>query len=217
MPAVWTSTTWLGINLVVHAGKVDDPGPRGPLARAERCYPRSVDFAAVLGELRSFLDERGCRHALVGGLAMAAYGLPRTTLDLDLVVEGGCQEALVRHLEELGYETLHRSPGYSNHVHGEDARGSVDFVYVRGETAEQLFAEVREVPGPGGRTVPVASPEHLAAMKVLAMKNDPARTFQELGDVRHLIQAAGADRERVREQFARHGLEERYRELEASL
>jgi hypothetical protein len=54
-------------------------------------------------------------------------------------------------------------------------------------------------------------------MKVLAMKNDPARTFQELGDIRHLIAVAGADREAVREQFARHGLEERYRELERIL
>lgn len=176
-----------------------------------------MDFAAVLKELRSFLDERGCRHALVGGLAMAAYGLPRTTLDLGMVVENECQEDLVRHLEELGYETIHRSPGYSNHVHRDAGRGSVDFVYVRDETAERLFGDLRHVPGPGGRTVPVASPEHLAAMKVLAMKNDPARIFQELGDVRHLIQAAGADRERVRAQFVRHGLEERYHELEATL
>lgn len=171
----------------------------------------------VLGELRSFLDEQECRYALVGGLAMAAYGLPRTTLDLDLVVEARCQADLIVHLEGLGYETLHRSPGYSNHVHRDDARGSVDFVYVQGETEEQLFAQVRRVPGPGGRTVPIASPEHLAAMKVLAMKNDPARTFQELGDIRHLIQEAGADRDRIREQFVRRGLEERYRELEASL
>jgi hypothetical protein len=54
-------------------------------------------------------------------------------------------------------------------------------------------------------------------MKVLAMKNDPARTFQELGDIRHLIAVVGADREEIRRQFARHGLENRYRELEATL
>jgi hypothetical protein len=72
-----------------------------------------VDFAAVLASLRAFLEERAWRNALVGGLAMAAYGLPRTTLDLDLVVDGAGQADLVRYLESLGYETLHRSSGYS--------------------------------------------------------------------------------------------------------
>jgi hypothetical protein len=160
------------------------------------------------------LEEKGRRYALGGGLAMAAYGLPRTTLDLDLVVDGESQEELVRYLESIGYQTLNRSAGYSNHVHREPGMGSVDFVYLAGETAEKVFSAAREVPGPGGRPVLVTSPEHLAAMKVLAMKNDPARTFQELGDIRHLIAVAGADRQAVREQLARHGLEERYRELE---
>lgn len=171
----------------------------------------------MLASLRAFLEEKQCPHALVGGLAMAAYGLPRTTLDLDLVVDGTYQDDLLRHMESLGYETVHRSAGYSNHVHPETRRGSVDLVYVRGETSEKLFRHVRHVPGPGGGSVPIPSPEHLAAMKVLAMKNDPGRTFQELGDIRHLITAAGADREAVRAQLVRHGLEERYRELEASL
>lgn len=176
-----------------------------------------MDFAAVLASLQTFLEERGWRYALGGGLAMAAYGLPRTTLDLDLVVDGAAQDDLVRYLESLGYETLHRSRGFSNHIHPESYMGTVDFVYVAGETADKVFAAARRLPGPGGAEVQVPSPEHLAAMKVLAMKSDPARTFQELDDIRHLITAAGADREAVRDQFVRHGLEERYRDLERIL
>ena len=176
-----------------------------------------MDFAAVLSSLQAFLEERRCRYAVVGGIAMAAYGLPRTTLDLDLVVERACQEELVAHMESRGYGTVHRSVGYSNHAHAEGRMGSVDFVYVEGATAEALFGALRQASAPRGGSVPIPSPEHLAAMKVLAMKNDPDRTFQELGDIRHLVVEAGADREAVRQQFVRHGLEERYRELEASL
>lgn len=148
---------------------------------------------------------------------MAAYGLPRTTLDLDLVVDGASQDGLIRHLESMGYETLHRSRGYSNHVHAEASRGSVDFVYVWNETADRLFADTRDVPGPDGHSLPVPSPEHLASMKVLAMKNDPERTFGELSDIRHLVREAGADLASVREQFVRHDLEDRLRELEGIL
>lgn len=163
------------------------------------------------------LDAGDYRWALIGGLAMAAYGWPRTTLDLDLVVEAAAQDDAVEGLERLGYRTLYRSAGYSNHAHPAQERGSVDLVYVRGDTARELFGNCRIVPGPGERGVRVPSPEHLAAMKVLAMKNDPARTFQELGDIRHLLTAAGANRQEVRAYFARHGMESRYRELEATL
>lgn len=176
-----------------------------------------MDFSTVLQRVRSLLDEMGVRYAVIGGLAMAAYGLSRTTLDLDLVVDAPSQEAVIQGMERLGYETVHRSLGYSNHVHADSAMGNVDFVYVEGETADRLFAAIRGVAGPRGSSMPVPSPEHLAAMKVVAMRNDPQRAFQEQSDIRHLITSAGADRDEIRRQYARHGLENRFRELLESL
>lgn len=176
-----------------------------------------MDFSTVLQRVRILLDEAGVRYAVIGGLAMAAYGLPRTTLDLDLVVDAGRQEDVIQGMDDLGYQTVHRSRGYSNHVHGDPALGSVDFVYVEGDTADRIFAGVRRVAGPRGSTIPVPSPEHLAAMKVLAMSNDPHRAFQEQSDIRHLITSAGADREEIRRQYARHGLKEQFEELEETL
>ena len=109
-----------------------------------------MNFAAALGSVQEFLSARGFRSAIVGGVAMAAYGLARTTLDLDLVTESAAQDELVAQLESTGYETLHRSPGYSNHLSSNPALGRIDFVYVAGETAERLFTAARSLPGPGG-------------------------------------------------------------------
>ena len=176
-----------------------------------------MDFARVLESVCGFLDEQEVRYAVVGGLGLAAYGMARTTLDVDLVVDGEAQEELIVFLSGLGYRTLHRSEGYSNHEHPDPDWGGVDIVYVRGETSERLFAGTRTVLGPRGRELPVPRPEHLAAMKVLAMKNDPTRTFQELADIRFLLELPGVDRGEVRGYFERHGLAERYRELEATL
>jgi hypothetical protein len=176
-----------------------------------------VDFARVLESVCGFLDQRGVRYAVIGGLGLAAYGMARTTLDVDLVVDGEAQEELVAFLSRLGYTTLHRSEGYSNHEHADPDWGGVDIVYVRGETSERLFEGARTVLGPRGRELPVPRPEHLAAMKVLAMKNDPTRTFQELADIRFLLELPGVDRGEVRGYFESHGLAERYRELEATL
>jgi hypothetical protein len=176
-----------------------------------------IDFERQLADISGFLEERGYRYALVGALALAAYGLPRATLDLDLAVERRAQDDVVGHLESRGYETLHRSEGYSNHLHPDPSRGRIDFVYVDPATAGELFGAARVFPGPGGRSIPVPKPEHLAAMKALAIKNDPSRIYQDLADVRFLLGLPGGDREEVRRQFVRHGLSKRFDELEATL
>ena len=176
-----------------------------------------MDFVAALETIATFFDEQEHRYALIGGLALAAFGHTRATLDLDLVVDRDCQSEIIDFMESLGFDTLHRSQGYSNHSHADSAMGRVDFVYIQGRTSEELFGGVTLVEGPGGRKVPVPKAEHLIAMKVLAMKNDPERTFQELADIRNLMVRPGVDRKVVREYFKRHNLEERFDELESSL
>ncbi len=176
-----------------------------------------MDFVATLNRIAGFLEERKWRYALVGGLALSAYGGARTTLDLDLAVDGDSQDELIRFMESEGFETLYRSSGYSNHLHSEERWGRVDFIYVRGATRETLFDSAATHGIPGGLEVPVAKPEHLVAMKVLAMKNDPGRTFQELADIRVLLQYPGVDLEEVRQSFEKRGLAKRFDELKDTL
>lgn len=61
--------------------------------------------------------------------------------------------------------------------------------------------------------IPLPKPEHLAALKVLAMKNDPSRTFQEMSDIRFLLTLPGIDRREVEGCFDRYELRNRFDEL----
>ncbi len=167
----------------------------------------------VLEMIAGHLESEGHPVALVGGLGLAALGLPRATLDLDLLVPAEAQGGLIEFMEERGYETLHRSSGYSNHLHPDESLGRVDFVYVRGETRDRVFSSAVEISGPDGIGVLVPLPEHLAAMKVLAMKNDPGRRLQELADIARLLELPGVDREEIQQYFERHGMTEEWREL----
>ncbi len=176
-----------------------------------------MDFERVLGTVIEYLEGEGVPYAVIGGLSMAAYGMPRSTLDVDIVVPAECQEGLLEFLAGLGYEALHVSSGYSNHLHFDTNLGRVDFVYVRGETSQELFETRRWVPGPAGRDVAVLRPELLAAMKVFAMKNDPTRTFRELADIQFLLSLPDVDRKEIEERFEKHGLRERFEELEENL
>ncbi len=172
-----------------------------------------MDFRRVLETVVTFLRKEGYPGALIGGFAMQAHGMSRATVDLDFVVDADAQGKLIAFLESLGYETLYRSSGYSNHLHSDLDLGRVDFVYVRGETRKKLFAGAREVQLHGGLSALVPRPEHLVAMKIQAMKNDPERTLREMADLQYLIGLPGVDNDEVRRYFERQGLLDKYHEL----
>lgn len=176
-----------------------------------------MNFVKVLEHVDALLDSHGWRSAVAGGVALAAYGHPRLTLDLDIVTESGAQDAIVQSFEGAGYATLYRSPGFSNHRHADQEWGRVDFIYVNSETADRLFSGTRELAGPSGRTVRVPRPEHLIAMKVQAMKNAPERTWQEMADIGYLLKVPGTDRAEVHDYFTKAGLSERWDELSRAL
>src|SRR5258706_4576806 len=157
--------------------------------------------------MMEFFEREELQYAVVGGIGLHAYGLSRTTRDLDFVTESRSQEKLVLFLESTGFRTLHLSPAFSNHRSDDAELGRVDFVYVRGETSSKLFSGCRKLPVLPGRECPVPRPEHLAAMKVNAMKNDPARALQDLADVRFLLELPGVDESEIRSYFEREGLE----------
>lgn len=172
-----------------------------------------MDFAAVLKAVDELANKHDLRYALVGGLGLAAYGIVRMTLDIDFIVERAAQDVVVEQIEQLGFETLYRSEGYSNHVHEDPQWGRVDFVYVDGKTADQIFAGAKVFEGPQGLPILVPRAEHLIAMKVLAIKNDASRTLQELADIGALITTGGLDMNEIRQYFVLHGLEERLEEI----
>jgi hypothetical protein len=167
-----------------------------------------MDFEKVLDLISGFFDDRERPWAVVGGLAMVAYGFGRTTLDVDILASGSDQDALVGFLETQGYSTIHRSTGFSNHRSDEPERGQVDVIYVRGATEESLFAAISMKSIGPGRVIPVPSPEHLAALKAFAIRNDPMRVAGELEDIRFLLGLHGIDTEAVHDAIRRYGLEE---------
>ena len=95
----------------------------------------------MLSIVAEFLEREGIAYAVVGAFSLHAYGLGRATMDVDLVAEAGARQRILEFLESLGYETLHVSTGYSNHLHPLPAMGRVDLVYVGGDTGRLLFGQ----------------------------------------------------------------------------
>jgi hypothetical protein len=172
-----------------------------------------LDFERILKEIAGFFEREGLNYAVIGAFALHAYGRSRATRDLDFIADSHAQKKLVAFLEELGYETLHVSSGYSNHVHHSPSMGRLDFVYISGNTSRQLFGSSQKQLVLGEMAVPVPRAEHLAALKVQAMKNDPERTFQEMADILFLMQLPGINKSEIREYFEKQGLADKYDEI----
>jgi hypothetical protein len=176
-----------------------------------------LDFAKVMRAIAQFFGDEGLAYAIIGAFALHAYGLSRATSDLDFVTDCQAQAKLIPFLEKLGYETLHVSSGYSNHVHSDPAMGRLDFVYVSGDTSRQLLGSAKKLHVQGGISVAVPRPEHLAAMKIQAMKNDPERTYQEMADIQFLLRLPGINEEEIMSYFEKQGLLDRYNEIKKIL
>jgi len=174
---------------------------------------RAMNFKNILLNLLQFFNERKIAHALVGAFALKAYGYLRATSDIDFLVRAEDQARIVAHLESIGYETLHCSAGFSNHLHPLAKLGRIDFIYVRGETADVLLSQSRHALILEGISVPVVRPEHLVALKLFAARNDPSRLYAELADIQHIVKLPGLDMEEIRSYFEKYGQLERYYEL----
>ena len=176
-----------------------------------------MDFERVVDAVAAFFERERVHFAVAGGFALHAYGLSRATTDLDFVTDSRVHERLIAFLVSLGYKTLHTSAGYSNHLHPDPALGRLDFIYVSAETSIRLFAAPGATLHFGNRELQVPRAEHLAAMKILAMKNDPGRSLQEMADIRFLLQLPGIKEEEIREYFDKAGLREKYDEIKRSI
>jgi hypothetical protein len=166
----------------------------------------------VIRKIAAFFERSGFPFAVIGAFGLHAYGLSRVTSDLDFVTDFAAQARLIPFLESQGYETLHVSRGYSNHLHSDPLMGRLDFVYVAGVTSHRLFASARIMPVLG-ISLAVPRAEHLAAMKIQAMKNDPKRTLQEMADIHFLLRLPEIDREEIKGYFEERGMMDKYDEI----
>jgi hypothetical protein len=63
-----------------------------------------MNLFAELKNLLSRLDSTGIDYALCGGLAMAVYSYPRSTLDIDLLIEASNLESVQKIAVDLGFQ-----------------------------------------------------------------------------------------------------------------
>lgn len=150
-------------------------------------------IAEVLAALQRALDGAGLRWFLFGAQAAILYGVARLSADVDITVELGSRpnRELVDVLAAGGFDlAVADADGFVEAtrvmplVHR--ASGVPVDVVLAGPGLEEQFLARAERRRVGSATVPVASPEDLIAMKILAGR------ARDLEDVAAIVAAQGA-------------------------
>ena len=172
-----------------------------------------MDAERLLLVLTRACEVAGTRWAVIGGIAMNAYGYARATVDFDIVAEERHRVRLVDALTAEGFRVLHDVEGFTNLLHAEAELGRLDVMWLEPATADRVLDRARSVSDGERVTIRVPAPEHLAAMKVRAIQCQPTRVFRDGADLQHLLSLPGLDHDEVRGYFERAGLADLYRRL----
>ncbi|HYM38648.1 MAG TPA: hypothetical protein VEY12_00690 [Thermoplasmata archaeon] len=162
-------------------------------------------FAAVVRAAERALRAAGADHAFVGALAVAAYGMPRTTSDVDVIVDYGAGNipALAVAFRRFGFrvspEDLRDALAEGSHCTVHDPRSGfhLDLAPASRPAAKDTIRRAIRVRWRGAN-LPIANPEHTVVMKLVYGSD------QDIEDALGILvrQRGRLDRRRMRD-FAR--------------
>ena len=163
-----------------------------------------MDFALIFKFLIENLTRRKIDFALVGGFALQAVGITRTTRDIDLLILSENSPAIKDLMLKHGYELLHESEDVMNFASKKFELGKVDFLLARRKYSVEMLRRAEERSVFGGKfKIKVLKIEDQIGLKVQASSNDPERLYQDMADIQNLIKDnyARLDMQIVREYF----------------
>jgi predicted nucleotidyltransferase len=143
----------------------------------------SASLASACAAIDHRLSERGIAHALIGGLALGAHRVIRTTEDVDFLIDAAREPDVHQFMADLGFETLRRTDDVSNYLLKHQR---VDFIHARRKYSQEMLKRASPV-SLMNLTLPVATVEDVIALKLQERHSDPKRE-QDTPDIHRLVE-----------------------------
>lgn len=175
-----------------------------------------MDFKAVTQNLLSAFETDGIRYALIGGFAMGAWGVPRSTVDIDFLIHRSDLQKVHRILTKMGYTCRYQTENVSQFVSSLEVFGEIDILHAFREISLGMLqrAEDRKI-FKETMSIKVLKVEDLIGLKVQAIANDPSRELIDLADIESLLETycATIDWGIIEEYFALFEFNDQFSEL----
>ncbi|MCA1629861.1 MAG: nucleotidyltransferase [Acidobacteria bacterium] len=163
-------------------------------AEGSRYFMGEGKLHGALGELCSDLDRRGIDYMVIGAVALMAYGYPRFTEDIDLVMTAEGLDTFHRELVGLGDTPAF--PGARKRLRATKSNVPVEII-VAGEYPGDGKPKPISFPVPAEASVEIDGVRVVALEKLVELKLASGMTapdrLKDLADVQELIKARALD------------------------
>ncbi|MDD5132619.1 MAG: nucleotidyl transferase AbiEii/AbiGii toxin family protein [bacterium] len=175
-----------------------------------------MDFEKVLGIIIKRFDEEKVRYGLIGGFAIGALGISRSTVDLDFLVNKDDLKKIEQVLKAVGYESVFKSENVAQYISPVKIMGEVDFLLAfRGPSLRMLEKTINIDIFDGKYKIKVVRPEDIIGLKLQALVNDPERQEREYADIEAVMKqyTKQLDWMIIEEYFETFNKQDKYSEL----
>ncbi|MBX7144378.1 MAG: nucleotidyltransferase [Oligoflexia bacterium] len=147
----------------------------------------------ILRTISSEAAANGVSFIVIGGHAVNAHGISRTTGDIDLMVKITDKEFWLGLLKKLNYSIRQETAAFVIANPPTIAAWPIDFMLVSDETFDIARADAVMFDHAGAKCQ-TASIQHLIAMKLHALRSaQPHRESKDFGDVLALVKVGAVD------------------------
>ncbi len=151
-----------------------------------------INLRKTLSEVNSVLKKENISCALIGGFALAAYGIHRSTSDVDFLADGKRKEDIKRLLQEKGYNLRYES----SEVLQFGGAGFVDVLLANRPLSLEMLKSAQNNPE---LNVYVLKAEDIIGLKIQAYKNDSLREYKDKADIQEILNKnSGLDMSRIK-------------------
>lgn len=141
-----------------------------------------MDLRQTLILTHTILKQNNIPHAMIGGMALACYGIFRATMDLDILIHEEDQNIVKEILNKNSFNLINETNEFMQF----SGIGNLDVLIARRPLSKDMLTHAN-LNGPEG--IPFVRLEDLIGLKIQAYKNDPSRALQDKADIQELLKS----------------------------
>ncbi|MDP2911437.1 MAG: nucleotidyltransferase family protein [Candidatus Omnitrophota bacterium] len=147
-----------------------------------------MDFILIFKFLLETFKREKIDFALIGGFALQAAGITRTTGDIDMLVLKDDSEKIKDIMIKHRYELIHESSDVLNFYSDKFELGRIDFLLAHRKYALSMLKRAEEKDILKGEfKIKVIKIEDQIGLKVQSSSNDPLRMSRDMADIEQII------------------------------
>ena len=175
-----------------------------------------MDLKLVIELIIKDFDKEKVRYALIGGFALGALGIARTTVDLDFLLDRDDLSRVDKIMKVNGYKCVFKTENVSQYVSEVKIFGEVDFIHAFRKISIAMLRRAKELDIFEGKSkIKVLRPEDIIGLKLQAVMNDRTRRNREFADIEALMDLyrKDLDWESMEEYFSIFNQKQKFTEL----